>query len=206
MSTFTSLSMALCYSVEYVSRITDATMMPVSRRVLSNQSHSSISSIFLFLLTYVCPSLTESTQYFFAFFSRVLVHAYFCIDFFAYSLSTSKYVLSRIANRREREAMYRDVQQGVHHYDSIFLSIFFFFSSLFLFYSYQYRDDLRSYHRTTHVRKQHDLNQFISIYYLPTCIYLNIYRHSSFTSQAKKKKITYRPQQIFSSINDHELY
>jgi hypothetical protein len=127
MSTFTSLSMALCYSVEYVSRITDATMMPVSRRVLSNQSHSSISSIFLFLLTYVCPSLTESTQYFFAFFSRVLVHAYFCIDFFAYSLSTSKYVLSRIANRREREAMYRDVQQGVHHYDSIFLSIFFFF-------------------------------------------------------------------------------
>lgn len=38
-----------------------------------------------------------------------------------------------------------------------------------------------------HVRTQHDLNQFISIYYLPTCIYLNTYRHSNFTSQAKKK-------------------
>ena len=62
--------------------------------------------------------------------------------------------------------------------------------------SYQYLDDLRSYHRTAHVHTQHDLNQFISIYYrtltsssLLRCSYLNIYR-KSFYKRSEEKKMT----------------
>lgn len=133
MSTFTPLSMTLCYWVEYVSGITDATMMPVSRRFLSNQSHCSMSSIFLFFHTNSCLSFPYLNQ-----------HSFICVysctrifaSIFSYSQHIIKYSLSSTANREEkkeekrREDIYEDVQ-CVHHHDSIFLLIFFPSLSLF---------------------------------------------------------------------------
>jgi hypothetical protein len=187
------LSMTLYYWVEYVSGITDATMKLVSRRFLSNQSHCSMSSVF-FLHTNSCLSfpIWISTVFLrflsFAACARVFLHR-FCL-FLAHHHEIRSQWYSK---QREKEKQGRERRTETCNVCTIttvyFFSFFLFSFSTSLFYYYQYHDDLRSYHHTTFVHTQHDLNQFISIYYLSTYLYLNIYRHSHLTSQKKKKSL-----------------